>query len=304
MISLPPVETTPMPSVPPPQQASVISPEPTSLAQEAAMPKATETPKTSSRPMLTLLAPVLLGVIIVGMSQLAMWADTDQPDLSATLKEHCRFHENEWQERKAYHTFVTHAVLHDNREVLAYSLVGLLWFGWLVARNIGFWRTLFVFAFSAMMSVGVWRFILTPFGEKVVVDVVNRVFDFLIQRFDLEIVLMCLRFYQELCAGIVNFRGPVYGAAGGVAGLMAFALCRQTHYTANAGSRWLTILGISIYVSFGAFYVWPTIVMAAFPTILWIGGAVGGWIACVPDKAFSELQPSFRRASSNSNQTK
>jgi hypothetical protein len=190
--------------------------------------------------------------------------------------------------------------LHEDRAALVYLLGGLLFFGWVVARNIGFWRTMFVFAFSSAMSVAVWRFILTPFGEKVVLDLVRRAFLFLAERFDLETALTCLKFYEESYFSWTNFSGPVIGAAGGVAGLMTFAILRRTLYATDVQIRWLVLLMIGIYVGFGAWYVWPNEVSAPFPEILWIGGAVGGWIACVPDKAFAQLRPSFQQAWSDS----
>jgi membrane associated rhomboid family serine protease len=208
----------------------------------------------------------------------------------------CRFDEATWLEGRAYHTLVTHSLVHGRVAEFFYCALGLLLFGWLVQRNVGSWRTLLLFAWSAALSVGFWQFIQTPLGQQVLQEWVEKAFRYVEEHHGPGVALTLLTWYLGAYQQMLSLRGPIAGAAGAVSGLMAFAVCRRYFYPAGRPVRWLTLAAGGAYVALGWRWVWPELLGEPAPYVLFVGGALAGWAFCFPDKALHHFGDSLASA--------
>jgi hypothetical protein len=234
---------------------------------------------TPLQPWRPFLAPLLLtaAMFIVSLPYAA--------GLRGWLVEQFRFDENTWLARGAFHTLCSHALLTPHAAALVYLAAGVLLFGFLVQRNIGVWRTLLLFAWSAGFSVGLWRFLLTPLGQAMVHDLLLKVFTFLAEKRDLGTAMGAAELFAQAWNRLLDLRGPISGAAGAVSGLIVFAVCRGSIGSQRFGGRLTALVLGTAYLALGWCLLWPTVLGERVPYLLFVAGGLGGCSFCFPDRA-------------------
>jgi membrane associated rhomboid family serine protease len=230
-------------------------------------------------------APLLLVLAAAAVSALA-W-QTDGTALGTGLQQ-LRFDEATWLPGMAYHTFVTHAFVHANAADLGYAALGVVVFGWIVQKNVGWWRTLLLFGFCAACSVGLWQAAKTEVGQDLLGRAAGNVIDQVADKVGWDAAFTTWAGYDRAMTDLVGMRGAVGGAGGAVAGLMAFALCRR-RLDGRVAVKWWALLLAAAYVGLGWAVVWPTFVGREMPYALLIGGALGGLFFVIPDKILAHV---------------
>jgi hypothetical protein len=235
-------------------------------------------------------APLLL-VLFAGSLSAAAWL-TNGTALGDGLRS-LRFDEATWQPGMAYHTFVTHAFLHDNAAELGYAALGIVVFGWVVQRNVGWWRTLLLFAFCAACSIGLWQAAKTDIGQEILGRMAGSVIEQVGERAGWDAAFTTWAGYEQAMNDLVGLRGTAWGAGGALAGLMMFALCRR-RFDGRVAVKWWALLLAVVYVGVGYAVVWPTFAAREMPYVLMIGGALGGLFFVVPDKFLAHLADAMK----------
>jgi hypothetical protein len=236
------------------------------------------------------LAPLVLVLVAAAVSAFSLVGPLASGAVAGRLTAQCRFNEDTWVGAWAFHTLVTHAFLHTSAAELAYFAGGLLLFGWLVQRNIGFLRTVLLFAFCAAFSAGFWQFAKTEIGQDLIYRYAGKLFEALRDRVGFEAGFTAAAAYGEAWNHMLALRGEVWGAAGALAGFMTFALCRRRFRAGPVGVKWLVLLLAVGYLALGGL-VWVHGLgrdLGEVPFVLWVGGALGGLFFIIPDKFLHE----------------
>jgi hypothetical protein len=236
----------------------------------------------------SVLSLVLLVLATLALSGLFQLLSATEAATAGRVAGWCSFDEQTWLKEGAYHSLITHAFLHTSGWELAYFTVGILLFGWIVQRNVGFLRTVLLFLFCAAAGVGFWQGAKTEFGQDILVRVVGKAFAWIAERVGLETAVTAWLAYGRAMDAMLALRGAVCGAAGAVAGLIAFAACRR-QLNGTTGVRWLVVLLAAGYLALGWAYVWPELLGREVPYVLFVGGALGGLFFIFPDKFLNHL---------------
>jgi membrane associated rhomboid family serine protease len=276
-------------AVPAPPAGVPAGEQPMASAAVAEPAPATPAPKKPAPRWAGFLAPLVLLLLMAIVSVLGNRAFG-----FAAVRSQCQLDDQTWMERGAVHTLVTHPLLALRWEEGIYTAAGILLFGWLVQRNVGPWRTLLLFFWSAAFSVGMWCFLQTQLGQAVLADLVGKVLRWMGENLGWDSALAALAGYDQVYDRLLDLRGPVAGATAAVSGLMMFAVCRRRFYA----SRWpfkLPELVLSlVYLGIGWLWLWPAVLSTPTPYLLFVGGAVGGWVFCFPDKALYHFGDSLK----------
>jgi hypothetical protein len=208
------------------------------------------------------------------------------------LAGHLQFDEHTWADRGAYHSLVTYAFASPSGVELLYTAVGAVFFGWLVGRNIGPWRTCLLMLWSSLIAVAFWRFILTPFGDAVLNDLITKFLRYLAETKGLETAGAAWTAYAAMYERLLDLHGPILGGVGTVSGLMMFCLCRRRFDRGSRFLRLFTLLLAGVYFAVGVKWVWPVVLCQPVPYLIFVGGALGGWTFCFPDMALKHFSDS------------
>lgn len=269
--------------------------------------------------VLTCLATVgVLSALIVGVSGLFLPGSPLQGLGQDGWVAHFRFDATTWLATHAYHTPVTHAFLHTHANLLGYAVLGIVVFGALVARNVGFIRTVLLFCWCAAAGVGVWQLAQTQLGQDIYFRYLGKAWEWLTAKFGPEAGLWGAVVIDAVWQHMVSMNGIVFGAGGAIAGLMTFALVRRRYDTsATYEMKWWLVLLCPILILFAwrrsfsiraglrTLIVLPLIVAYialglslnrtvlhnspwAIPYILYFGGSLGGLFFIFPDRFLHE----------------
>jgi hypothetical protein len=251
---------------------------PTPVPRKPAVPSAAPAPSapgTAKRLWQPLLAPLLLVAAMLAASVLRI--------------AFFRFDERTGLTVSTIHTLCTHALVTPRAAEFVYLAAGVLLFGFLVQANVGFRRTLVLFFWSAAFSIGFWQFLLTPMGEAMVRDLLAKVVTALADKRDPQTAWQALVAFEEAYGRLLDLRGPIGGAAGAVSGLIFFALWRRSlGFHPYSIRKAALMLGI-VYIGIGWYWLWPHALKEPVPYLLFVGGALGGWCFCFPDKALDHF---------------
>lgn len=283
------------------RDAVPLAPAPLAAPEAPAPNRPTPAPSPRKGPpawVAAFLAPTLLLAAMAGVTAYVSPEAGGLPH-AQEVAEHCEFDEGHWLDGKP-HTLCTHAFRATQWAELLYLGAGVVLFGWLAARNVGFWRTLLLFVWSAAASVGLWRFLHTPLGHDMFVNVLGKAIGYVAEKFGPDAGLGALLVFQQAYAEVMAFRGPVCGALGAVAGLIAFASLRRD-LSGKAAPRWAGLLLGAGFLAGALLWAWPELLGKAAPLALLVGGLAGGVAFCLPDMAlehfWGELKDALARRS-------